>query len=189
MNISQILGYAVFLFPLSEMTLLIFKRTKKTSPVKEDRGSLQLLWFSILASLGIAIALQWYPLAVFQISRSSIDIMALCFLTVGFIVRWISIVSLGKMFTVNVAIQEEHHLLQTGLYKYVRHPSYSGMLFQFLGLAIYFGTWICLLVIMVPITSAVLYRIRCEERVLAKEFGKQYGEYKARTKSIIPRVI
>lgn len=93
------------------------------------------------------------------------------------------------MFTVNVAIQEKHHLVQSGMYKYVRHPSYTGMLIEFLGLSVYFGTWICLAVVMVPITIALLYRIHCEEMVLAKEFGKQFEEYKAHTKAILPGIV
>ena len=190
MTISQILNYAVYLFPISEVALLIFKRSKRSASTSAgDKGSLQLLWFSIIASIGIAAALQWYPLAVFQISRSTVNLIALCLLMCGFIIRWISIISLGRMFTVNVAIQKEHQLMQAGLYKYIRHPSYSGMLLEFLGLAVYFGTWICLFVVMVPITGALLYRIKREESVLVKEFGRQYEEYKAHTKSMIPGII
>ncbi|HVN49707.1 MAG TPA: isoprenylcysteine carboxylmethyltransferase family protein [Bacteroidota bacterium] len=189
MIISQILSYAIFLFPISEVALLIFKRSNKSSSAIGDKGSLQLLWFSIIGSIGIAVALQWYPLAVFQLSRPIVNLIALCLLISGFIIRWISIISLGRMFTVDVAIQKEHQLMQNGLYKYVRHPSYSGMLIEFLGLAVYFGTWICLLVVMVPVTIALLFRIKSEESALMKEFGKQYEEYKAHTKSIIPGIV
>ncbi|MCX6137820.1 MAG: isoprenylcysteine carboxylmethyltransferase family protein [Ignavibacteriales bacterium] len=189
MTVSTILGYTVILFPISEIALLIFKRTKRSSSDIGDKGSLRLLWFAIIVSIGVAVTLQWQPMTVFQISRSLVDVVALCLLSGGFIVRWISIITLGRMFTVNVAIQEKHHLVQSGMYKYVRHPSYTGMLIEFLGLSVYFGTWICLAVVMVPITIALLYRIHCEEMVLAKEFGKQFEEYKAHTKAILPGIV
>jgi protein-S-isoprenylcysteine O-methyltransferase Ste14 len=93
------------------------------------------------------------------------------------------------MFTVNVAIQEKHRLVNVGMYKYVRHPSYMGMLLEFLGLSVYFGTWLCLAIVMVPITMALLYRIHCEEKVLVEEFGSEYEVYKAHTKAIIPGIV
>jgi len=189
MDVSMILGYVIILFPISEIALLIFKRTKTSSPAVGDKGSLRLLWFTILTSIGIAVFLQWHPMAVFQIARSIINVIALCLLSVGFIVRWISIVSLGNMFTVNVAIQEKHRLVNVGMYKYVRHPSYMGMLLEFLGLSVYFGTWLCLAIVMVPITMALLYRIHCEEKVLVEEFGSEYEVYKAHTKAIIPGIV
>jgi protein-S-isoprenylcysteine O-methyltransferase Ste14 len=189
MDVSMILGYVIILFPISEIALLIFKRTKTSSPAVGDKGSLRLLWFTILTSIGIAVFLQWHPMAVFQIVRSTIDVIALCLLSFGFIVRWISIISLGNMFTVNVAIQKKHYLVHGGMYKYVRHPSYTGMLLEFLGLSIFFGTWLCLAIIMIPITMAILYRIQCEEKILVEEFGSEYEVYKANTKAIFPGII
>lgn len=189
MDIGSILKYVVILFPISEVALLMFKRSKERSSAKGDRGSLRLLWFTVIASIGLTIFLQWYPLAAFQLSRSIIRVIALCLLIGGFIIRWISIISLGKYFTVNVAIQEEHILFVRGMYKYVRHPSYTGLLIEFIGLAVYFGTWVNLIIIVIPITGAMIYRIRCEEIVLVEKFGKQYKEYMAHTKSLIPRIV
>ena len=97
--------------------------------------------------------------------------------------------SLGKFFTVDVAIQEEHILVVRGLYKYVRHPSYAGLLVEFIGLALYFGSWVSLMVIVIPLAGAILYRIRCEETVLREKFGKQYEEYMAHTKALIPGIV
>jgi protein-S-isoprenylcysteine O-methyltransferase Ste14 len=189
MYISMILGYVIILFPISEIALLVFKRTKTSSPAVGDNGSLRLLWFTILTSIAIAVFLLWHPMTVFQIARSTVDVIALCMLSVGSIVRWISIISLGKMFTVNVAIQEKHRLVRVGLYKYVRHPSYTGMLLEFLGLSVFFGTWLCLAIVMIPITMALLYRIQCEEKILVEEFGSEYEVYKAHTKAIIPGIV
>ena len=115
--------------------------------------------------------------------------IALCILVGGMVVRWVAILSLGRMFTVDVAIQADHVLVQKGLYKFVRHPSYSGLLLEFAGLAVYFGTWVSMIVIVVPVTCAMLYRIRWEEVALRKTFGAQYAEYAAHTKSLIPGVV
>jgi protein-S-isoprenylcysteine O-methyltransferase Ste14 len=189
MNVPTMLGYLLLLFPLSEVALLVFKRTGNPSQAAGDRGSLRLLWFSIIASTGVAALLRSQPMSVFQMPRSTVEVIAVCLLGGGLFVRWIAILSLGRMFTVDVAIQEKHRLVQTGMYRHVRHPSYTGLLLEFLGLSVYFGSWICLSVVMVPITAALFYRIRCEERALAAEFGPRYEEYRARTKAIIPGII
>jgi protein-S-isoprenylcysteine O-methyltransferase Ste14 len=189
MDIGTLLKYIVIIFPLSEITLLVFTRSKEKSSSKRDRGSLQLLWLTIIASISLTVVLQWYPTPAFQLPRSIITAIALCFLTGGLIVRWLSILSLGKFFTVDVAIQEEHILVLRGLYKYARHPSYTGLLIEFLGLAVYFGNWVSLIIIMIPITGAIAYRIRCEEIALLEKFGKQYEEYMTHTKSLIPGIV
>ena len=182
MAVESLPKYAVILFLLSEITLLVFKRSQKKLSSIKDRGSLRLLWLTIIASTSLTVVLQWYPSAAFQLSRSITGAIAFFFLMGGLIIRWLSIISLGKFFTVDIAIQEEHILVLKGLYKYVRHPSYSGLLIEFIGLAVYFGTWVSLIIIVIPITGAIVYRIRCEEIVLLEKFGNQvqrvYGKNK-----------
>ena len=69
MDTTSILQYVVILFPLSEIALLVFKRSKEKSSAKGDRGSLVLLWLTIIGSIGVAIFLQWHPSAVFQVPK------------------------------------------------------------------------------------------------------------------------
>jgi protein-S-isoprenylcysteine O-methyltransferase Ste14 len=58
-----------------------------------------------------------------------------------------AIVHLGRFFTVNVAIAANHRLIDTGPYRFVRHPSYTGALMAFLGLALCLANWVPLAVI------------------------------------------
>ena len=71
----------------------------------------------------------------------------------------------------------------------IRHPSYAGLLIAFVGLAIYFGTWVGIAVMMAPITLALLYRIHVEEEALGVALGARYEAYRARTKRLIPGVL
>ena len=103
--------------------------------------------------------------------------------------RWIAILTLGRLFTVDVAIQANHAVVQSGLYRLVRHPSYSGLLLAFLGLGISFGNWMSILVLMVPIFLAVLNRVRKEEHALIAALGSEYVEYCSRTKRFIPGLL
>src|SRR5690606_35430450 len=104
----------------------------------------------------------------------------------GMILRFTAIASLGRFFTVDVAIREGHTIKQDGLYKYIRHPAYTGSLLSFLGFGISLNNWISLLVVMVPMTAAFLYRIRLEEDMLTTEFGEAYEAYKRRNYRLVP---
>jgi protein-S-isoprenylcysteine O-methyltransferase len=80
-------------------------------------------------------------------------------------------------------------VIAAGPYRYVRHPSYAGLLLAFLGLGVFFGNWLSLGVLMIPITLAVIHRIRLEESMLVSALGPAYNAYCARTKRLIPGVL
>ena len=102
--------------------------------------------------------------------------------------RWYSIIHLGRYFTVNVAISEAHRVVDTGPYRLVRHPSYTGSLLAFLGLGICMANFAAIAVIMVPVTAAFLHRIRVEEAVLSGALGENYRRYMSHTKRLIPGI-
>jgi hypothetical protein len=93
----------------------------------------------------------------------------------GMVLRWYSIIHLGRFFTVNVAIAADHQLVETGPYRFVRHPSYTGALLAFIGFAIVLRNWASVLVISLPIAFAFLYRINVEERALVQALGERYS--------------
>ena len=106
----------------------------------------------------------------------------------GLVVRWTAIFSLGKAFSVNVAIRDGQTLYRSGLYSLVRHPSYSGMLICFVAIAIVQQNWISAALVLIFPTAALLYRIHVEERALNEAFGAQYAEYSKATMRLIPGV-
>jgi protein-S-isoprenylcysteine O-methyltransferase Ste14 len=176
----------VAIFPISEIALAVFGRASARTARVEDRGSLRLLWLVIAVSLGIAIALQWVPGFRLPLSSTHRRLLSLVLLSAGLVLRWAAILTLGHLFTVDVAIQSNHSLVQTGLYGLIRHPSYTGLLVSFLGLGVFFGSWPGLLALVVPITFAVFNRIVKEEQALLEAFGAPYAAYCARTKRLVP---
>jgi protein-S-isoprenylcysteine O-methyltransferase Ste14 len=99
-----------------------------------------------------------------------------------------AIVHLGRFFTVNVAISSIHRLIDTGPYRFVRHPSYTGALMAFLGLALCLANRASLVILLVPVFLVFLRRMHVEERALLQAFGDQYRDYMRRTKRLIPAV-
>jgi len=94
--------------------------------------------------------------------------------------------TLGKAFSANVAIQKEQKLKRSGLYQFLRHPSYSGLLLILLAVGLDSRNWAGLLVLIVPATAALLYRIHIEEAALSEAFGKQYTDYGKATWRLVP---
>ena len=185
---SLVLLSFVVLFPLSEIALAIRKRATLPGAERQDRGSLRLLWAAIGVGLALATAAQWVPSARLPIPRPVLQPVALVVLLTGLVVRWGSILTLGRFFTVDVAIQPGHRIIRTGPYRYVRHPSYTGLLLAFLGLGLVFANWLSLLALLVPISLAVVSRVAWEETVLHGALGEDYATYCRQTKRLVPGV-
>jgi protein-S-isoprenylcysteine O-methyltransferase Ste14 len=95
---------------------------------------------------------------------------------------------LGRFFKFTVVVQTDHEVVDTGPYRLIRHPSYTGLLTLELGLGIMLGTWLSIPACLLPPLIAFSIRLVTEERVLARELGDPYRAYMARTKRLIPYV-
>lgn len=185
MILSVALTVVVVLFPISEIALAVLKRVRSGTAQVEDRGSMRLLWGSVALGVGSAVASQSLRTAPLPGSGGILRLLALVLMAGGLNIRWAAILTLGRFFTVDVAIQPRQPVIQTGPYRFVRHPSYAGLQLSFVGLGVYFGSWLSLGVLLAPITAAVVNRIVKEEAVLLVTLGVPYAEYCARTKRLI----
>lgn len=190
MRLKLALQILIDLFAVSEIALVVFRRAKLSWSVRKDHGSIWVLWCVIIAALLAENVLsQHYSLIDLPVSATTRRIIAMALVLIGLALRWAAVVSLGRQFTVNVAIAKDHYLLQTGLYRYVRHPSYTGLLLALLGIAIKQGSWGGIVIIMVPVLAAMFYRIHYEELALRKTFGAEYSAYASHTRRLIPGVM
>jgi protein-S-isoprenylcysteine O-methyltransferase Ste14 len=185
----KILEFSVYgIWILSELLIKYFKRGGE----KGNRGIYTNALISIMsipiATLGILIGV----LANFKNIRwlYSPDYILSCiglFLVLaGVAIRWSAVLTLKKFFTVDVSIREDQKLIQTGLFKVVRHPSYLGFLVSVLGLGGSFVNWLSILVLVIPQFILLYQRIKEEEKVLTTHFGQAYEDYRRRTKALIP---
>ena len=151
----------------------------------DDRGSLRLIAIVFPVSWWVGIAIIWtIPQA--SISSNALFDAGLLIMIAGQLLRWWSIATLGRLFTVNVAIREGHQLIDSGPYHYVRHPSYTAILLFHLGAALCLCNILSLVALTVPTTVALLNRVRVEEDVLQSGLGDTYRNYMTRTKRLIP---
>jgi protein-S-isoprenylcysteine O-methyltransferase Ste14 len=79
----------------------------------------------------------------------------------------------------------EGRLVTAGIYRFMRHPQYTGFLIITLGLLVH---WVTIpLLIMWPILIVLYYRLaRYEEGILEEEFGEEYIEYRKNVPMFLP---
>jgi protein-S-isoprenylcysteine O-methyltransferase len=175
------------LFGISELLLSLSKRSNDKASSR-DRQSLTLIWVVIGIAMFFGFGLTRVGPGLAPSLAQPLYIAGVVLILAGVALRWFSIYWLGRWFTVNVAIAEDQKLIDTGPYRYMRHPSYTGALLAFLGISLCIGKIISLLVIMLPVGAAFGWRIHVEDAVLAQAFGARWQAYAARTKRLIPGV-
>jgi protein-S-isoprenylcysteine O-methyltransferase Ste14 len=145
----------------------------------------------VVVCLGVAIALGF---RVAHVHRTILGggwapfVAGYVVLAAGIVLRAWAILTLGRFFTPTVQIQQGQRVVESGPYRYVRHPSYTGMLVALIGLGIALDDWLSLLILAVLPLTGILVRIRYEESVLTEALGDDYREYAARTPRLVPGV-
>jgi len=165
-----------------------YVRRHKVEPSKDwDKGSAG-LWDFANAIEPIGMFLGFANIGRFQTGSNFIRPLGVALLLGGIVIRWTAIYTLGRYFTAKVVIKDDHRLVRTGLYKYLRHPAYTGALVAHLGLGLSFANWFSLTLSVVPYFVAALYRMQVEELALREALGEEYVCYSRNTKRLIPRV-
>jgi protein-S-isoprenylcysteine O-methyltransferase Ste14 len=106
----------------------------------------------------------------------------------GILTRLWAVSTLRSFFSYTVQIKEGHHVVQTGPYRFVRHPAYTGSLLTVLGIGFALQSWGAVLVMAAVFGVTFGYRIRVEEKVLTDSLGEEYLSYSRRVKRLIPYV-
>ncbi len=106
----------------------------------------------------------------------------------GLVLRWWSFRTLGQYFTLVLKTSPEQSVVDRGPYRFLRHPSYTGLLMTVLGCALMVGNWVGFLACSALVVAAVVYRIRIEERALVGALGETYLEFATTRARLIPFV-
>lgn len=182
---NLILLTTYFAFLLSEILLNRFLRSKSTDKQGMDKNSIKLIWITIFVAITVAVYVSKTVYVLISFNPIILYVGAVL-VFVGIIIRLFAVFSLGRFFTVDITIRQEHQLKEDGLYKYIRHPSYSAALLSFIGMGFTFNNWLSVCLLVVPILTVFIIRINVEEKMLIQHFGIAYTEYKKRTKALIP---
>ena len=170
---------------LFELTLAL--RTRGGDAEHGDRSFVPLT-LSILAGIGLGVLAArggdlalpgpgWWPVVV-----------GLAVFAAGLALRAWAVHELGRFFKFTVVVQTNHRVVDSGPYRLIRHPSYTGLLIAALGLGISLGTWLSIPLCLAPPLIGFSLRLTHEERILADELGEPYRSYMRRTQRLVPGV-
>lgn len=146
------------------------------------------LWPCLLgAGVMVYVAPRYFPWADIR-PATAVFAAGVVILAGGLVLRGAAIRTLGVYFTGNVRVSADQPVVTAGPYRYLRHPSYSGLLLAFVGLGLTSVNWIGLAAMIVLPLPPVLWRIHAEENALLTTLGDRYGEFAAQRKRLIPLV-
>ena len=164
--------------------------------IKED-----LLYFAIPAilvfSAGLIVsALNWRdgvvppPEGLFNqprdlLSLSTLNIAGLFLFVIGFSIELVGQITLRRFYSSTLVIKDDHQLITNGIYRFIRHPMYLGVIMAAVGLAA-FSLSLGGIVIMLALIPVFLIRIKIEERMLIDEFGEAYRTYRKKARKLLP---
>jgi len=186
-NINLYFYAVMIIWFLSEIIYKRFLTSGVADAKDKDKSTLNMLWIVIILSIVMANIVRYN--SRFPISDSIIIYYVGAFLvTLGIVLRFLIIRNLGRYFTVDVSIRENHQIKKDGFYKLVRHPSYAASLLTFLGFGLYLNNWLSLIVAFLPAFFAFSYRILIEEKALIQQFGQAYLDYIKSTYKLIPYI-
>jgi protein-S-isoprenylcysteine O-methyltransferase Ste14 len=176
-----------YLYGFFEVFLNLKQKDRSKIASSGDKRSLWLLYS--LITVGYALS---FSIGATKMGRiypwNTFFTLGMILIVIGFMVRIRSIQTLKQYFTYSVAKVENHKVIETGLYKFIRHPGYLGQLIIFVGISTSISNWLSILVMMIPITFGYLYRIKVEERFMVEQLGEKYLNYRERTKRLIPMI-
>ncbi len=118
---------------------------------------------------------------------NAIKLLGLTLFLTGFAMRMLARRTLGNYFSTKLRVLEDHEIVINGIYRYIRHPAYLGLLCIFLAIPLLFYSLYGFILILLGIPD-VHYRIRREEGMLIERFGNVYKEYMKTTKKLLPYI-
>ncbi len=153
-----------------------------------DRGSLIGLYAGIAVGYSVAFSCSFLKVGRLPGDQPVWLIAGAALVVVGLWIRARAMRTLDELFTFEVEIQGDHRLVETGLYRRIRHPGYLGQLLVFAGAAVALANAFGIVAMVVITLVAFGWRMRVEEVALAARFGDAYEAYRRRTKRLVPGI-
>ena len=172
-----------------EMWLGYRRRRLPSGATDRDSGSkawvIGAVWTTAALGIGLAFA---FPDAAIKSGRTAVFVAGLVLMLTGIVLRWYAVWVLGTSFTVDVATRPGQPVVESGPYRWIRHPSYTGGLLTLLGVLLCCCNPVSLVALVFAL-GGYAYRIRIEEEALASDLGAPYRDYMRRTKRLIPFLV
>jgi protein-S-isoprenylcysteine O-methyltransferase Ste14 len=170
---------------------VIFLFRRKQTPEKSKKSEPASIIGIILQ--GIALGLVWLrrppltpilPLGVwFEIFAA---VLAILLVIASLWLMSAAVCALGKQWSMQARVLEDHALIRHGPYRIVRHPIYTGMLGMLMAAGLTWTHWIGFVMSVLFFSVGTIIRVRSEEKLLREQFGTAFDDYKRKVPAVIP---
>ena len=169
---------------------VIFLFRRKQTPEKSKKSEPASIIGIILQ--GIALGLVWLrrppltpilPLGVwFEIFAA---VLAILLVIASLWLMSAAVCALGKQWSMQARVLEDHALIRHGPYRIVRHPIYTGMLGMLMAAGLTWTHWIGFVASVLFFSVGTIIRVRSEEKLLREQFGAAFDDYKRKVPAVI----
>lgn len=190
MTISRALFLALLAAVAATRIYELRRSARNVSGLKEIGGKdTGRVLYAVMVSLHTALFVL-PPLEVVLLDRAFPKVagwVALALVALGTAIRWHAITTLGATWTTSAVVSERQEVCDRGLYRWIRHPNYLGVLVEVAALPLVHGAWISGIALGVGNAVVVGVRIRQEEAALFRIPG--YAEKMGKKARLVPGVV
>jgi protein-S-isoprenylcysteine O-methyltransferase Ste14 len=166
--------------------LLAFIRPRKNAAgAKKNVSAPSSRWGIFLVMLGYACIWAFVRPTGFEKSTASL-IASMVVAPSSVMLVWMATRHLDKQWRFEAALSEDHKLITTGPYRWLRNPIYASMLGMLVATGFAKTWWPLVVAGVIFFMIGTEIRVRAEERLLAERFGDEFERYKARTPAYLP---
>lgn len=183
----QVTPFSVIFYLITVFWLLEFIFFADRTDSKDGKRTFILILSGIILNLLIAIVLAVFKIT--QLSGRTGDIFSyggLVIYVLGLAVRYSAIISLGSNFNRKIEIKREQTLVSSGLYRWIQHPSYLGLILLTAGAVAAIGNLLGTVIAFLSMTVIVLRRIKEEEMMMRDRLGERYLSWQKKRYRLFP---
>ena len=172
----------VFITFLWLLEFLIFPSLSKDN--SSSKKSFAIILVSILAIIIVNAIMFFNDLLL--VDSDALKVISLILYSSGLILRYWSLILLGKNFSRKVEVEDEQELVSNGTYRYIRHPLYLGLFLLTISVPLFVGNIIMFLVAIVTMFISISIRIKEEETYMEEVLGARYKFWKEKRYRFLP---
>ncbi len=109
-------------------------------------------------------------------------------LSIAVFLYWRAYSDLGMNWSPRIDILENQQLVDTGIYKHIRHPVYAAMFIWCFANPLLLPNWIAGFAMIFTFLPLYMIRVPREEAMMTEHFGEKYVDYMRRTARLVPRL-
>ena len=166
-------------------SLAFVKPQKRASGQKKAVRAPSSRWGIVLVMLGYACVWAFVRPTGFEKSPASL-IASMILAPPSVVLVWMAVRHLDKQWRFEAALSEDHKLITTGPYRWLRNPIYASMLGMLLATGFAKTWWPLLVAGVIFFVIGTEIRVRAEEMLLEERFGEEFAQYKTQTPAYLP---